>query len=613
MKIKSLDQKHIFCIYLVTASSIQRFYFSWKECNHNLLLGLLNTISGWEFVYDWQDVDYSFPIGRIHRVTERIVRELEVLRSHFIKDKVYQENKGTISQLYKTISSLEKNELFFIYRVVYTIPKQRLLFKVYTELGYIKKGRTKEEADSWFNTNAALFFEEYSLNFYEKYKQGELSRDKRVCRFCGQSVPHTRFDKDAHAVPEAIGGSKELICYEECDDCNKDFGEGIERDLCNWFDYRRSVFRVRKTSGGVPKAYGQNYVIEDNSISIFGDSSQETQVKALGATTVTLQGIYRALCKIAIDLIEREYLSRLQTTIEWIRFGKPRSGYYPKIAQMDSLPFEKSPLVYIFTRTDRLDKDNSPLHICILRIFDLAFLYVLPHVDGRMLFDDNYTQQIPVEALKLLGFDKEWIWESYDSVEERFPHVWIDLPPKIECQNSHNQQPLIEKLRVETKSSDWIDFPEPQISKSDIKSTEIRNLINRKSIGCDDLKYISGNVSDTKIIVNSTGNDSSFVIMHFAYSDVRTNEYVLAFDASVSFSSSVVRNQIQKEGDAITLHYKLLMFLINYSLDEVCLELLRQYPQLRLNRKNLAVYDAFELYDSVSTFIVNDNKIYKLK
>lgn len=84
------------------------------------------------------------------------------------------------------------------------------------------------------------------MRYYGHAKVGELERSKRVCRFCGESIPAVKFDKIAHAVPESIGGHKNLICYEECDKCNEAFGEGIERNLCEWFDFRRSTHQVKK-------------------------------------------------------------------------------------------------------------------------------------------------------------------------------------------------------------------------------------------------------------------------------------------------------------------------------------------------------------------------------
>lgn len=41
---------------------------------------------------------------------------------------------------------------------------------------------------------------------------GEDDKSKRVCRFCGQQMPEVTFDKEAHAIQDALG-NKLLFCY----------------------------------------------------------------------------------------------------------------------------------------------------------------------------------------------------------------------------------------------------------------------------------------------------------------------------------------------------------------------------------------------------------------
>ena len=217
------DQDRTFCFCLVTATAIHHFFFEWEERNHYLQIRLLNTICGWNFERNWNDDEYKFPTGRIIRVTESIKTELTQLRKEFLQDKVYQEHKQLISQLVERINPLKDGELFFIYRIVYSMPRLDMLYRICAELQYVKQGKTKEEADNWFNKEAALFYRDYEISYYSKIKQGELKRDKRICRFCGKKMPETTFIKDAHVVPESIGGSKELLCYEECDNCNEEF------------------------------------------------------------------------------------------------------------------------------------------------------------------------------------------------------------------------------------------------------------------------------------------------------------------------------------------------------------------------------------------------------
>lgn len=598
MKLNPRDQDRTFCFCLVTATSIQYFFFEWEERNHYLQLRLLNTICGWNFVRDWNDDEYKFPTGKIIRVTETIKEELKQLRKEILQDKVYQEHKRLISLLFESISSLKNNELFFIYRIVYSLPRHDMLYRICAELQYIKRGKTKEEADNWFNKEAALFFREYEIGYYSKFKQGELKREKRVCRFCGKKIPETKFDKDAHVVPESIGGSKELLCYEECDNCNKEFGEGIEKNLCRWFDFRRGLYRIRKKSGGIPKAYGQNYVIEDGQVNILVEKIQDNKVKVLGAELVTLQGIYRALCKIAIDLIDSEHLNRLQTTIKWIRTGNPKSCHYPPIAQLLHMPYTTSPSVYIFTRRDGLDKDDAPLHFCILHIFDLAFLYILPHVDGRVYYDDDYVKGIPTEALELLGFHNDWIWESYDTNESRYPHAWIDLS-KSENKISDTRHLFPkEKLRKEVPPEGYIDFPSLKLTEKDFLSCVLQKLEYNKFIKKEELKYCIGEVIP-KVIIDLESRQPLKIYFDIRFVDVRNSNLFAEVLYNVQIAPRAYKGHINITSSSIYPNPELFVKAFELALNSLFTGIQSRDANFPFTRKNLNFSDCRELLDKI--------------
>lgn len=598
MKLNSRDQDRTFCFCLVTATSVQYFFFEWKERNHYLQLRLLNTICGWSFVRDWNDDEYKFPTGKIIRVTETIKAELKQLRKEFLQDKVYQEHKRLISQLYERISSLKNDELFFIYRIVYSLPRHDMPYRICAELQYVKQGKTKEEADSWFKKEADLFYKEYEVGYYCKIKQGEQKRDKRVCRFCGKRMPETTFNKDAHVVPESIGGSKEQLCYEECDNCNKEFGEGIEKNLCRWFDFRRSLYRIRKKSGGVPKAYGQNYVIEDGQINILVEEIQDNKVKVLGAELVTLQGIYRALCKIAIDLIDSEHLNRLQTTIKWVRTGNPKSGHYPQIAQLLNMPYATSPSVYIFTRRDGLDKENAPLHFCILHIFDLAFLYILPHVDGRVYYDDDYAKGIPTEALELLGFHGNWIWESYDTNESRYPHAWIDLSESEKRISDTRHLFPKEKLRKEVPPEGYIDYPSPKLTEKDFLSCVLQKIEYSKFIKAEEFKYCIGEVIP-KVIIDLESRQPLKIYFDIRFVDVRTSNLLAEVLYNVQIAPRAYKGQINITSSSIYPNPELFVKAFELALNSLFTDIQSRDANFPFTRKNLNFSDCRELLEKI--------------
>lgn len=83
-------------------------------------------------------------------------------------------------------------------------------------------------------------FRVYGYDGSSKVHIGEPQRDKRVCRFCGRSMPDVKFKKVAHALSESIG-NKHIINNEECDSCNENFSI-IEQDFL--IDTRRSCLSI---------------------------------------------------------------------------------------------------------------------------------------------------------------------------------------------------------------------------------------------------------------------------------------------------------------------------------------------------------------------------------
>lgn len=604
--INTLNQDRTFCFFLITRMSIGTYFFEWDEPNHKLQMQMLNTICGWSFVRDWNDREYKYPTGKAVRMDTHIKNEAKSLR-----DEICTSNKdchkSLMSSFYKTLLSVENDELFFIYRVVYTFPSQRLLYKILNELFYINKGKSKEEADEWFEKYAATFFNEYDVRFYGHAKVGELERSKRVCRFCGESIPAVKFDKIAHAVPESIGGHKNLICYEECDKCNEAFGEGIERNLCEWFDFRRSTHQVKKKSGGVPKAYGRNYVVEDKKVSLFLDKDVTEEIKLIGSGTITLQGIYRALCKIAIDLIDNEYLDQLKTTIKWVRFGHPKSFQYPQIAQMHGLCEAKEPKVYICSRKDRRDTDTAPLHLCIFRIFDLAFLYVLPHVNDRMVFHENYTRCIPTEALKVLGFTGNWEWDSYDTTEERNPHVWLDLSRSKREVSEKKEKAPVEKLRVERKPTNSIEFSDPKITATDILKKDLESSCFTHT---DNLQNVYGNVS-AMAIVDLSQKIPLYVKLSITYEDISLSEKLATVVYSAQISPNVLHQQMNLyKDDSLSLNQDLFVCILEIMLNNLYIDILAKHANFPYTREMLYANNVRELLNDMQLIFMKERQMF---
>ena len=90
---------------------------------------------------------------------------------------------------------------------------------------------------------------------------GEEDIHKRKCRFCGKSMPEVTFEKDAHAIQDALG-NKLLFCLEECDTCNHDLAV-VENQFRIIMDFRRSIFRIpRKETTKAVKVVGKDFIIQ---------------------------------------------------------------------------------------------------------------------------------------------------------------------------------------------------------------------------------------------------------------------------------------------------------------------------------------------------------------
>lgn len=585
-----LDQDRTFCFCLVTPFAICPYFFGWDTPNEVMWMEILNTICGWPFDLKWNEVEDRHSHGKVITMTDEIRKGIQKLRNGFMHASV-NEHKQLISDFCNKLSQLKNGNLFYIYRIVYSEPSRTLLFKVQNKLQYICNGKSKEEADDWFSKNAESFFNEYMTFQFIHGKIGEPERTKRVCRFCKRSVPDTTFDELAHIIPESLGGTRNLACLEECDDCNGKFGKGVEQNLCNWFEIRRSTGGITKKSGGIPKAYGRNYVFENNQLSVYPDKLDQ-EVKLVGAKTVTLQGIYRALCKLAIDVIDSKYLDRLETTIEWIRFGKPKSSKYPMIAQMFGLLVPKEPQITLFIREDGMDSDNAPLCFCIFRVFNMALLYILPHVDGKMTYPDDYHKTIPAEALKLLGYKGDWIWEHYDTTEERDPHVMAKIQlQKVKPAPVRKDKGPIDKLQKEKKTKDAIYFPKPK--RIDHPNCSV-SFNPPKWKATDNTNYITGHIK-VKIAIDVKLKRPMILQLVISYLDQRNRTSLATINSCSITDSKLLINQIDYDSKGTAFNQDLVVEVLEFHIAELFSGIKKQYPEFPYTRKMLEINNVREL------------------
>lgn len=155
---------------------------------------------------------------------------------------------------------------------------------------------------------------------------------QRRCRFCGQDSSQTSFIHDAHAISNLLG-NKSLFSPNECDDCNRRFGQQYEDHLGKWSNLARALaqvpgkknkkptfksndLRVESISTGlsihVPSPHSVDDLLVDgppDAIDLTGNTASQPHIPIRAAM---------ALVKMACSVCPSEELSQCQNAIAWL-------------------------------------------------------------------------------------------------------------------------------------------------------------------------------------------------------------------------------------------------------------------------------------------------------
>lgn len=220
----------------------------------------------------------------------------------------------------------------------------------------------------------------------KRFDIGNARKADRICRFCGGTTKtKARFDKEAHALPAALG-NKYLKLADECDECNQYFGDEIEPTLVELLNIQR-VFLGIEARGSLPtvKFPGGRLFRDDEHDKLMVVVSEKISEDASGALSAQLgtgkpivpQNFYRALSKIALSVIPEKELPALAKTIRWVRYGEYSDKPLPKIAAaVVMLPPDPSAQITLYIRKEPYSK--MPHVICEFRLGCYMYVYALP-------------------------------------------------------------------------------------------------------------------------------------------------------------------------------------------------------------------------------------------
>ena len=262
-------------------------------------------------------------------------------------------------------------------------------------------------------------YEMIGANGDSPFFSGEPDKKLRVCRYCGDSSPKTSFSNTGHTISEG-SGNKKIITNDECDKCNKKFGDGIEQTFIDYVSFFRTQFGV-KGKEGIADTVGENFRfkrIADRKF-VLEYTSDNTENTDGPPESITLtpykktipQDIYRALCKYALGLVNNEHLKAFGKTIKWIK-GEFDASRLPKVAQAFTFTFfDEHPSIARYIRKN--DLKCFPYAVCEFHFVCLTFVFLIPLFNNEE--NEIHTDEYFDSFWELFQYSKtSHIWQYFD-------------------------------------------------------------------------------------------------------------------------------------------------------------------------------------------------------
>lgn len=284
---------------------------------------------------------------------------------------------------------MEDNESFFLLLGEDMCNMDTLDF--HTFLKAEKEGCSFEDMDKEIKGLFGEFRENYQVSVLGESRVaiGERDKHKRICRFCNNTREEVSFELDAHAISEGLG-NKTIYLYDECDGCNIHFGKNLEQNIITYLSLFRTIFKVKgknkgKGKGGKKKFSGRNFNLEHNEkIKLTFNSIEDRPEKYEmpynlhldAGEEITLQKIYKSLCKYFLSVIPSEYLPAFTKTIDWIN-GKSEIDTLPKVAELISYhAFSLQPRIVTYVR--KVNDFSIPYAVGEFYFTCRLFVFIIP-------------------------------------------------------------------------------------------------------------------------------------------------------------------------------------------------------------------------------------------
>jgi hypothetical protein len=394
------------------------------------------------FVYElFTKFDHETDLNDLSIFLKRIQRNTEPMRISVqeLIDK-YSDKTPAVHQLNKIFKLLDENEYFMI--IVNHRPNYEEMYKNYSVL--MKLNFPNFDIEKNLNEGIELFkdiWDNYTIHITRENSRmivGEKERQKRICRFCGNSISTgAKFKMEAHAISEGIG-NKTVILAEECDSCNEYFGKTIERDLLTYLSLYRTLFGILNKDNKIPTIKGKNFeyknlgnrnislqIIDDGTNTFPDDQSTPPNNLILKYNEkIIKQNIYKVLVKYALSVIDSSMLSKFKNTVLWLREKDNFKSNLPKIGVLASYEmFKDKPLLSVYIR--KTENKNTPYAVAELHFTFLTFVYIIPlFSDDEKEFTSNDEYEHFWKFFKHYDLIKDFKFESFtDSIDREVQFV----------------------------------------------------------------------------------------------------------------------------------------------------------------------------------------------
>lgn len=252
-------------------------------------------------------------------------------------------------------------------------------------------GNKYPDFESYYNDTWKDIHDNYELFFFKNGHNntteiGEKEKGKRICRFCGEKQPTTTFENKSHSISEALG-NKNIVTNDECDNCNKSFGEGIELDLIYMLDFFRTYYGVHGKGGLKKFSSSNNFEISrDNSSNVTSikihddnleiDDKNNIKIQLKHPQKINLQNTYRALVKYALSVLDNSYMQYFKETVKWIKCEKSYENLSWITILLTNQICDTFPEISVYIRKN--ENKDLPYSFMILELDGLKMVAILP-------------------------------------------------------------------------------------------------------------------------------------------------------------------------------------------------------------------------------------------